>query len=96
MMKLMSNARSDQKEKMVMLLELAKQLFWPFWRVSVGSGSKYKVSDKYRKKGKETSEIPELLEMFGEQFLGRPLHLCLRHLYFKMPNDMVGELCIVD
>jgi len=79
-----------------MLLELAKQLFWPFWRVSVGFGSKYKVSDKYRKKGKETSEIPELLEMFGEQFLGRPLHLCLRHLYFKMPNDMVGELCIVD
>ena len=96
MMKLISNARSDQKEKMVVLPELAKQLFWPFWRVSVGSGSKYKVSDKYRKKGKETSEIPELLEMFGEQFLGRPLHLCLRHLYFKMPNDMVGELCIVD
>ena len=95
-MGLMSDTRLGQEEKTVMLLELAKQLFWPFWRVSVGFGSKYKVSDKYRKKGKETSEIPELLEMFGEQFLGRPLHLCLRHLYFKMPNDMVGELCIVD
>ena len=32
--------------------------------------------------------------MFGEQFLGRPLHLCLRQLYFRMPNDVSCALLI--
>ena len=77
-----------------MILELAKKLFQLFWRAGIRSGLKIQVSDKYQEEVKQTSEIPELLEMFGEQFLGRPLHLCLRQLYFRMPNDVSCALLI--
>jgi len=45
----MSNARLDQKEEMIMLPGLVKQLFWLFWRASVESGVKIQISDRYQK-----------------------------------------------
>ena len=47
--KSVSNARFDQKEEMIMLPGLVKQLFWLFWRASVESSVKIQISDRYQK-----------------------------------------------
>jgi len=47
--KSVSNARFAQKEEMIMLPGLVKQLFWLFWRASVESSVKIQISDRYQK-----------------------------------------------
>ena len=94
MMKLMSDARSKSKRKMIVLPEMAMQLFWLSWRASIESGVKIQISDIYQKVMSKTDGIPELSEMFGRQSLGRLPRLCLRQLCFGMPNDMISKMCL--
>ena len=55
---------------------------------------KIQISDTYQKVMSKTSEIPELSEMFEKQSLGRLPRLYLWQLCFRMPNDMIGKVCI--
>jgi hypothetical protein len=44
MMRLMSNARLDQREKVIELPKPVKELSWLFWREGIGSEWKMQMS----------------------------------------------------
>ena len=90
-MKLISDARSKSKRKMIVLPEMAMQLFWLSWRASIESGVKIQISDTYQKVMSKPDGIPELSEMFGRQSPGCHLHPYLRQLCLSMPNDEVSK-----